>query len=227
MTTIWQDIRYGIRMLRKSPGFTAIALITLAIGIGANTIMFSMVNVMLLRPVQVKEPDRLVSCVARDAFFSYEIYRDVRDDISPFSDVMAFGCDLQPVTLVQGNMAKQVTSTFVSANYFSFLDVRPAWGREFLPAEERRGAEPVMVLSHRFWQRQGGDPDILDSQIIVNGKLFRIIVCQAVDGQPHIAVAHKKVGRIKAQGKHRSGGGIRIKGIRIVDKANNRCSPAR
>ena len=175
MGTLWQDIRYGFRMLRKAPGFTAIALVTLAIGIGANTIMFSVVNVMLLRPVQVKEPERLVSCEVRNAFFSYEIYRDIRNDMPPFSDVMAHARDLQGVSLVQGNVAKQVTSTFVSANFFSFLGVRPARGREFLPDEERRGAEPVVILSHRAWQRQGGDPEILGSQIIVNGTLFRVV----------------------------------------------------
>jgi predicted permease len=162
-------------MLRKSSGFTAIALITLSIGIGANTIMFSMVNVMLLRPVQVKEPDRLVSCETQNAFFSYEIYRDVRDGIQPFSDVMAYGRDLQGVRIVQGNTAKQATCTFVSANYFSFLGVRPARGRQFLPIEELRGAEPVAVLSHRFWQRQGGDPNILGSPMVINGTLFQVI----------------------------------------------------
>ncbi len=175
MTTLWQDIRYGLRMLRKAPGFTAIALITLAIGIGANTVMFSMVNVMLLRPVRVKEPDRLVSVNARNAFFSYEMYRDIRDDLPPFSDVTAFGRDLQGVSLVKGNIAKQATCTFVSANYFSFLGVRPARGREFQPDEERRGAEPVVVLSHRFWQRQGGDPDMLGNEITINGSLFRVV----------------------------------------------------
>jgi predicted permease len=175
MMTIWQDMRYGLRQLRKNPGFTAIALVTLAIGIGANTIMFSLVNVMLLRPVQVKEPDRLVSCNVRNALFSYDIYLDVRDDFPPFSDVTAHARDLQAVTVVQGSVAKQVTSTFVSANYFSFLGVRPARGREFLPVEERRGAEPVVVLSHRAWQRQGGDADILGSQIIINGTLFRVV----------------------------------------------------
>ncbi len=175
MGALWQDIRYGCRMLRKAPGFTAIALITLAVGIGANTIMFSMVNVMLLRPVQVKEPDRLVSCKVRNALFSYDIYRDVRDDFPPFSDVTAHARDLQAVTVVQGSVAKQATSTFVSANYFSFLGVRPARGRDFLPAEERRGAEPVVVLSHRAWQRQGGDPDILGSQTVINGTLFRVV----------------------------------------------------
>jgi predicted permease len=175
MRTIWQDIRCGIRMLRKSPGFTAIALVTLAIGIGANTIMFSVVNVMLLRPLQVREPDRLVSCETRNAFFTYEIYRDVRDDMPPFSDVAAFGRDLMGVRLVQGNTARQATCTFVTANYFSFLGVRPAWGRDFLPAEEQRGAEPVAVLNHRLWQRQGGDPNVLGSQIVVNGTSFRLV----------------------------------------------------
>lgn len=178
MRTIWQDIRYGLRMLSKSPGFTAIALITLAIGIGANTIMFSLVNVLLLRPPLVKNPDRLVVCIdqnVRGTAFPYSTYVDIRDNNPAFSDLMAYDPDLNILTLVREEAVRRVYGMFACANYFSVLGVSPAFGRAFLPEEERYGAEPVVVLSHRTWQRQGADPNIIDSYITLNGTPFRII----------------------------------------------------
>ncbi|MBN2313653.1 MAG: ABC transporter permease [Sedimentisphaerales bacterium] len=178
MMTIWQDVRYGLRMLSKSPGFTAIALITLAIGIGANTIMFSIVNVLLLRPSLVKDPDRLVVCLnenTRGFALSYSTYVDMRNDNPVFSDLVAYGPNLDFLTMVRGEAVRRVYGMFVSSNYFSILGVSPACGRTFLPEEERYGADPVVVLSHRTWQRQGGDPDIIGTYITLNGTLFRII----------------------------------------------------
>jgi predicted permease len=178
MTTLWQDIRYGLRMLRKSPGFTAIALITLAIGIGANTIMFSVVNVLLLRPPLVKDPDRLTICLnenTRGFAFSYSTYVDMRNDNPAFNDLMAYDSNLNFLTLVRGEAVRRVYGMFVSSNYFSILGVSPTYGRTFLPEEERYGADPVVVLSHRTWQRQGGDPNIVGMYITLNGTLFRII----------------------------------------------------
>ncbi len=175
MGTLWQDIRYGMRMLRKSPGFTAIALITLAIGIGANTIMFSMVNTLVLRPVQVQEADRLVGCAISDRVCPYALYVDMRDDNPVFSGLMAQSGVGTPVTLVQGNTTRQVSPMFVSANYFSLLGAGPAYGRVFWPEEERDGAEPVAVLSYRMWERQGADPNIVDTQVAINGTFFRIV----------------------------------------------------
>jgi len=164
-----------MRMLRRSPGFTAIALITLAVGIGANTIMFSMVNVLLLRPVQVKDADRLVGCSISDRVCPYALYVDMRDDNPVFAGLMAQSSVGTPVTLVQGNVTRLVSPMFVSANYFSMLGVAPAYGRDFLPEEERDGAEPVAVLSYRMWERQGADANIVDTQIAINGTFFRII----------------------------------------------------
>ncbi|MHC4330840.1 MAG: ABC transporter permease, partial [Planctomycetota bacterium] len=178
MGTLWQDMRYGIRMLRKSPGFTAIALITLAVGIGANTIMFSVVNVLLLRPPLVKKPDQLVVCAARNVrgtAFPYSAYLDVRQNNPAFSDLMACDPDLNILTLVRGETTRRAYGMFVSANYFSALGVTPAFGRAFLPEEERYGAEPVVVISHRTWQRQGTDPGIVGTYITVNSTPFRIV----------------------------------------------------
>jgi putative ABC transport system permease protein len=179
MRTLWQDIRYGLRMLSKSPGFTAIALITLAIGIGANTIMFSMVNAILLRPVNVKNPDRLFGCYARSKTggshrqFPYSAYLDVRDNNSSFSDLMAYR--FQVAVLEQGEISRRILTAFVSSNYFSTLGTPPIRGRTFLPEEERPGAEPVVILSHRAWTRQGADPEAVGKQVRVNGKFLQIV----------------------------------------------------
>ncbi|MHC4495355.1 MAG: ABC transporter permease, partial [Planctomycetota bacterium] len=169
----------GIRMLRKSPGFTAIALITLAVGIGANTIMFSGVNAVLLRPANVKDPDRLIGCFARSktggshGHFPYSSYLDVRNNNPAFSDLMAYS--MKVAVLEQGEVTKRVMSAFVSANYFSTLGVPPIRGRAFQPKEEQPDAEPVVILSHRAWMRQGTDPEIVGRQVRVNGRLLRIV----------------------------------------------------
>jgi predicted permease len=177
MRTLWQDLRYAGRMLRKSPGFTAIALITLAIGIGANTIMFSVVNVLLFRPAQVKDPEQLALCEARNlaGAFPYSAYVDLRDDNPAFTGLMAHDPDLTFVTLGREDIARHAVAMFVSANYFSVLGVAPAQGRTFLPEEERQGAEPVVVLSHRAWQRQGADPGLVGTQVAINGRFFRVV----------------------------------------------------
>jgi predicted permease len=175
MTTLWQDVRFGMRMLRKSPGFTAIALVTLAVGIGANTIMFSVVNVLLLRPVSLRDPDRLAGCGVRNGWYSYSAYLALRDDNPVFSDLMAHGGSFHFVTLMQGDVARRVNPLFVSANYFSTLGVALAQGRAFSPEEERKGAEPVAILSHRAWQRHGADPDVVGTQVAINGTFFRVV----------------------------------------------------
>ena len=182
MSTLWQDVRFAVRMLRKSPGFTAIALVTLAIGIGANTIMFSMSDLLLLHPRKVKAPEQLACCEVRDAVvrdFRYSAYLTLRDSRLAFSDLMAQDNGTRPVTLVHGDSVGQASAAFVSANYFSFLGVAPAQGRSFLPEEERQGGAPVVVLSHRVWQRLGADPKIVGEFVSVNG-----IRCQAVGVTP-------------------------------------------
>ncbi len=178
MGTLWQDVRYGIRMLTKTPGFTAIALITLALGIGANTIMFSVVNAVLLRPVNVKDADRLVGCFARSKHgsygqFPYSSYLDVRDNNPVFSSVLAYRLGM--AVLEQQEIAKRGMAAFVSANYFSTLGVNPVRGRAFRPEEEQPGAEPVVVLSHRAWLRQGADPDIVGQEVRINALPFRVV----------------------------------------------------
>ena len=178
MGTLGQDLRYAVRMLRKSPGFTAIALITLAIGIGANTIMFTMSDLLLLRPRKVKEPEQLACCEIRDGAygsFPYSAYLTIRDSRLAFGDLMAQDYGTRPVTLVHGDSVREVSAVFVSANYFSFLGVAPVQGRGFLPEEERQGGAPVVVLSHRLWQRLGADPKIVSQFVSVNGLRCQIV----------------------------------------------------
>ena len=177
MSHFFNDLKYAFRMLRKKPGFTAIALITLAIGIGANTIMFSVVNTLLLRPLNVKAPDRLVRCeFDKLNIVPYAGYVDLRDNNPVFSDLIAnsyYGG--VPSALVRDGSVMPVAPLFVSANYFSALGVAPLHGRTFLPEEEVAGSEPVVVLSYRTWQRLGAGPEIVGQYVRVNGALCRII----------------------------------------------------
>ena len=184
MGTILQDILYGIRMLRKKPGFTAIALVTLAVGIGANTIMFSFSDVLLLQqPRHVKNPEQLAYCTIQPATsgpVGYSEYLTIRDSGLAFSDLMAQSHAIMgDGTLVHGDSAWQIRATYISTNYFSFLGVAPVLGRGFLPEEERLGGAFVVVLSHRLWQRLGGHPKLVGEFLTVNG-----IRCQVVGVAP-------------------------------------------
>jgi putative ABC transport system permease protein len=180
MGTLWQDIRYAVRMLRKAPGFTAIALVTLAIGIGANTIMFSISDLLLLlQPRKVKSPEQLVFCGIQNArfpWFRYPAYVTLRDSGLAFSDVMARDIDVgQSSTLVHGDSAWQVRTAYVSANYFSFLGAAPVRGRDFLPEEELSGSAPVAILSQRCWRRLGSDPKLVGEFVSINGTRCQVV----------------------------------------------------
>jgi predicted permease len=177
MVTLWQDIRYGLRMLAKNPSFTAIALVTLAIGIGANTIMFSVVNALIFRPTLVREPERLVECQVRSFMggLHYEAYLAVRENNPVFSDLVAYGYHLNSAMIVLENMVRRVGYMYVSANYFSTLGVTPVLGRPFLPEEEQLGTQPVAVLSHHLWRRHGADPDVLGKSLLLNGVSVQVV----------------------------------------------------
>ncbi len=176
MGTLGQDLRYAVRMLRKSPGFTAIALVTLAVGIGANTIMFSVVNAMLFRPMNVKEPDRLVCCDIRNyGAITYKQYVEMRDSNPVFTDLIAHNGGSYRGTWVRGDAVRHTELMYVSANYFSVLGAAPAYGRTFLPEEEQYGAEPVVVLSYKTWQQEGADPGIVGQYVTINARPCRIV----------------------------------------------------
>ncbi|MGO8678409.1 MAG: ABC transporter permease [Limisphaerales bacterium] len=163
------SFRFAIRQLAKSPGFTVIAVVVLALGIGANTIIFSIINSILIKPIQVPHPERLVGIYQHDrdhpdSFrqFSYPDFADLRSaKDAAFSDLFAF-C-FASVGL-QGSLTERTPAEFVSANYFSALGVPPAMGRAFLPEEESSGT-PVAVLTHSFWTRLGADPSIVGRKI--------------------------------------------------------------
>ncbi|MET0645647.1 MAG: ABC transporter permease [Pyrinomonadaceae bacterium] len=179
--TLLQDLRFSARRLLKSPGFTVVAVVSLALGIGANTAIFSLVNTVLLRPLPVNEPGRLVSVsvLGKDdsmLAFSYPAYRDFRERSG---DVLAglFAERLAPMSLSRGGDNERVWGYLVTGNYFEVLGVSAARGRTFTPEEDRAPlSSPVAVLSHACWQRRfGGDPAIVGRDVQLNGHPFRVV----------------------------------------------------
>ena len=177
---LWQDLRFGARMLLKNPGFTLIAVISLALGIGANTAIFSLVNMILFRPLPVANPEQVVSVspVGKDgqlASYSYLNYVDFRDRNEVLSGLLAYR--FVAISMSRKGNNEKVWGYLVSGNYFDVLGVKPALGRTFLPEEDKtRLSHPVAVISHSFWQtRFGGDPSVVDSDVLVNGKKFKVI----------------------------------------------------
>jgi predicted permease len=179
MTTIIQDLKYGIRMLAKSPAFTAVAVLTLALGIGANTAIFSVVNGVLLNPLRFAEPDRLVALYSREANFSkysisYPNFLDwVRENRS-FSAIAAYRAD--DFHLSGTGDAERVPVDMISASFFPLLGVNPVMGRTFLPEEDQLGAGPVALISGGFWKRKfGSSADAVGRTLILNGTGYTIV----------------------------------------------------
>ena len=179
MNTLLQDLQYGLRMLFKHPGVTAIAVLTLALGIGANTAIFSVVNAVLLNPLPYREPDRVVSLwenvpthgrwrVAPANFFDWKKQNTV------FQDVAAFGAN--SLTLTGDGEPEQLTGARVSAGYFAVVGVDPILGRAFVPEEHEPGKEQAVILSHSFWQRRyGGDRNIINRSITLDGANYTVV----------------------------------------------------
>ncbi|HSB09292.1 MAG TPA: ABC transporter permease [Blastocatellia bacterium] len=182
METLLKDARYGLRMLLRSPGFTAVALLSLALGIGANTAIFSIVSALLFAPLPVHEPSQLVSIFTTDVKnpgplpTSHLNYLDYRDKSDVFSDIL--GYTFAPVNLSgTGGETKQLFASVVSGNYFDVLGVNAAFGRTFFPDEDKTpGTNPVVVLSFGAWQREfGGDPAAVGRTISLNRHDFAVI----------------------------------------------------
>ena len=181
MNNLWQDIRYGIRMLAKSPGFTAVAILTLALGIGANTAIFSVVNSFLFKPLPVKDPGRLVVVANHDAKYDdpHELsnldYKDYQARNNVFSEMTAFSINFAGMSA--DHRSQRVMVTYVKGNYFSALGLKPAYGRLFFPSEgETAGADPVMVLGYEFWMRRfNADPGVVGKTVDLNGRPTTII----------------------------------------------------
>jgi predicted permease len=179
--TLLQDIRYGLRVLRKSSGFTAVAVLTLALGIGATTSIFSVVEAVLLRPLPYKDPARIVLFTdpqsSEDGGFLLKDFNRFRAQSKAFDDLAIFYRDsgLSRIVLTRGVEPQQVQGAFVSASFFSLMGVSPILGRVFGAQEENRH-EPVVVLSYGFWINQfGGSPDVLGKNLALNGRPFQII----------------------------------------------------
>ncbi len=178
MQTLWQDLRYGARMLRKKPRFTLIAIITLALGIGANTAIFSLVNTALLRPLPVERPEQLVSINNASLnlpVISYPNYRDFRDRNNSFSGMLAYR--YTTLGLSNNGVNERVWGYLATGAYFEVLGVKPALGRFFTPDDDKSpGAHPVAVITYDCWQkRYAGDPQVMGKTVIINGRNFTII----------------------------------------------------
>jgi macrolide transport system ATP-binding/permease protein len=205
-----QDLRFGARMSRKNPGFTAVAVLTLALGIGVNTAIFTAFDALVLRPRPVKDPDSLASVFrttpgGRDGWFSYPDYLYYRDHSKSFAEftLFAFGMAITssdlPTTnptsaprfaravgfqlpqLLQGS-AQPIGCYFVSGNYFQMLGAVPLLGRIVLPSDDQRNAPPVVLMSGNFWQRQfHSDPRVVGSVLHLNGVAFTVIGVTPLD----------------------------------------------
>lgn len=182
MASLAQDLRSGLRVLARRPGFTSVAVLVLAIGIGANSAVFSVVNALLLRPLPAQQvPGALVGLFSRDRIrpdtyraFSYPNYVDIREGNPVFTNLMAEGIGL--VGIAEGETTRRAMAMAVSSNFFETLGEHLAAGRGFSPEEERPGSEPmVAVVSHPFWRQRGGDPGMLGDTIRVNGRDYTVI----------------------------------------------------
>ncbi|HXC68679.1 MAG TPA: ABC transporter permease [Pyrinomonadaceae bacterium] len=181
METLLKDIRYGFRGLLKRPGFTVVALITLALGIGANTAIFSVVNAVLLRPLQFKDPEQLVIVWEDAAFAGFPRntpapanYFDWKNQNQSFAD-MAASAEVSFNITGDGD-PERVTAFAVTSNFFPLFGVQPLVGRNFAAEEDRPGGHKVVLLSHSLWQsRYGGDRNIVNRDILLNGQKYSVV----------------------------------------------------
>lgn len=189
MNTLWQDIRYGLRMLAKNPGFTLVAVLTLALGIGANTGIFSVLRQVLLQRLPVPHPEQLVLLYAPglknghvssdeedgSESFSYPMYKDIRDHNTVFAGLAAKAN--YPVSVAFRGQTERADAEIVSGNYFETLGVRPALGRVLLPSDTvAEGSNPVVVLGHGYWKKHfAADPGVLNQALLVNNQAMTVV----------------------------------------------------
>jgi putative ABC transport system permease protein len=180
MQTLWQDLRYGFRLLLRKPGFTLVAILALALGIGANTAIFSVVNAILLRPLPYPEPERIVqlnhnypqiNLKASVSAFGYTIYKE---QAKAFDQIAAISGG--SLNLTGGGEPEQLQTMMVTASFFPLFGGEAARGRVFLPEEEQDGRNRIAVLNDTLWVRRfGGDPNIVNKTIILNGENYTVI----------------------------------------------------
>src|SRR6266536_2947444 len=175
------DLKFAIRQLLINPGFTAVALLTLALGIGANSAIFSVIDAVLLRPLPYGEPDRLVMVWEDASFIGFPQdtpapanYADWKTHHPGFEDMAAI--DWRNFTLVGDGEPEKIQAYGESANFFPLLGVKPELGRSFLAEEDQPGANRVAILSHRLWQtRFGGARDIIGKDILLNDEKYSVV----------------------------------------------------
>ena len=174
---LWQDLRYGARMVRRNPAFTAVAVLTLVLGIGANTAIFSIVNGVLLQPLPLAQPERLVGT---NNYYPKGPFVLLRDQ-SRTMDVVA-NTDLAAFNLTGKDLPVRLSGTSVSANWFDVLGVHAAMGRTFREGEDQPGKEDAVILSHSLWERRfGSDPNIIGRAIVLDGTSRQIVGVMPAD----------------------------------------------
>ena len=182
LADLWQDLRYAVRVLRQKPGFAAVALLTLGLGCGGTTVMFTVINGVLLRPVPYPDPDRLLKLQEKTEYatrfgnlwaFSYPNFVDCRNEVRS-ADLAAWRYN--PATATVKGQAEHVSGREISANLFSVLGVSIARGRAFSAAEDAAGATPVAILSYDFWQRQfGGSDAAVGMPLTIDERTYTIV----------------------------------------------------
>jgi len=179
MKNLRQDIQFALRVLRKSPGFTAIAILTLALGIGANTALFSVVNSVLLNPLPFRDPDQLVAVYTKTPTFdqgsiTYPNFLDWQKNNRSFSSISAFRSD--NFNLTGSGEPERLHGHMISADFFPTLGIRPVLGRAFRLEEDQPGAAPVAILGDALWKRRfGASPDIIGKSVTLNGKSYAVV----------------------------------------------------
>src|SRR5262245_53086129 len=174
METLLQDLRYGLRTLFKNPGFAVVAVLALALGIGANTAIFSVVNAVLLRPLPFPDPDRLAIVVSVNPAKGFPRFPASPPD---FLDWRAEGIfqemaavDGSPYNLSEGDEPERLTGSRITASFFTVIGIRPILGRDLVAEDDRDGADPVVLIGHGLWSRRfGSDPGIIGRRIMLNG----------------------------------------------------------
>ncbi len=177
--SLLKDIRYALRWMRRSRGFSAVAILSLGLGVGVNTAMFSLVDSLLFRPLPVTSPETLVDVFTTGgdgdeyATSSYQDFLDLKQQNTVFSDMLGYSPMMAPLSL--GDRSRIALGQVVTSNHFTMLGVQPALGRLLVPSDDDPGAERVVVIAHRMWQREfGGDPAVAGRTLTLRGLPYTI-----------------------------------------------------
>ena len=177
--SLLKDIRYALRWMRRRPGFSAVAILSLGLGVGVNTAMFSLVDSLLFRPLPVRSPETLVDVFTTGgdgdefATSSYQDFLDLKQQNTVFSDMLGYSPMMAPLSL--GDRSRIALGQVVTSNHFTMLGVQPALGRLLVSSDDDPGAERVVVIAHRMWQREfGSDPAVAGKTLTLRGVPYTI-----------------------------------------------------